>query len=225
MLDSRAVAAPRAVAGEATRLRRLLGERLPDYERAAVAVELADDDPPAIRAFWAATGWYEPFADFRLHRPEAELARTVVPALLAEHGAAGDWLPKRYRLVDVDPDGFGFRITDEDRRPDDPPVLGVSFDPGADLVEQEHPRYLVWCANAMLAAAHDSWHRSGLKPGELSRVARGEVPFHALSPVTRCLDEDLWAVPAHAGVAEFEEHCCLVHREPEALDRWRQRTA
>lgn len=221
MLDHGVDTVVRAVGDEAARLRGVLDERLVGYE--AVAVELSCEDPATVRAFWAATGWYRPFTDFRLHRPETALARAAVPALLAEHGADGDWLPERYRLVDVDPDGLGFRITAEDRCPDDPPVLGVSFDAGTDLVEQEHPRYLVWCANAMLAAAHDSWPRVGLDPAELGRVERAEAPFPTLSPVTRRLDEDLWVVPAYAGVDGFEEHCCVVYRDRAALARWRQR--
>jgi hypothetical protein len=208
-----------SVAVEAARLCRLLGERLPGYRRDAV--QLTEDDPPTVRAFWAATGWYEPFAEFGLHRPERALARSAVPALLAGHGADGDWLPSRYRLVDVDPDGLGFRMTDEDRCPDDPPLLAVSFDAGVDLVEQEHPRYLVWCANAMLAAAHNSWHRTGLAPDELGRVERAEAPFPTLSPVTRKLSDDVWLVPASAAVDYFDEHCCLVYRDRDALARWR----
>ncbi|OLB80188.1 MAG: hypothetical protein AUI14_07555 [Actinobacteria bacterium 13_2_20CM_2_71_6] len=114
---------------------RQLADRLPRYRREVAAIDLDDDDPATIRAFWSAVGWHDLFP---LHRPETASTRATVPALLKRY--AKDWaydhdddfptttgdLPTRYRLAEVDGNGLGFAVTDEDQRPDNARLVATA---------------------------------------------------------------------------------------------------
>ena len=89
-------------------------------------------------------------------------------------------LPKVCRLADIDRDGIGFIVTNEDdpQRRDDPPMIVVIFDTGE--ASPVPISYLTWCANELIAVAFSGWLREPVTPAEIP--SSGDVPVpHAVA--------------------------------------------
>lgn len=169
-----------------------------------------------------------------MHRPESAPAQATAPRLL--RGYAQDWaqyrpdepfpttvedLPKRYRLVDVDHDGLGFSVTNEDERPDNPPIHIYLSDAADGSNKPGFDSYLVWCATAVAGTAHGSWFHTELSPAETARVdAQAHAPFPTLSPRTRRIADNLWAL-ADITPEGASEYRYLAYSDHDALTRWR----
>src|SRR5690606_23094460 len=104
-------------------------------------------------------------------------------------------LPRRYRLVNVDQDGVGFAVTDEDGDPADPRVLAVISDTGE--VADEHSSYLNFCANQLVRVSFSGWHDLQIGFSSYEFAAAAEAPWPLLSPATRQLAPGVWLVPNH----------------------------
>jgi len=190
------------VAEEAERLAALLARNAPDPR---APVNLPDRDPPAVRAFWRAIGWNARWPRrFRLHHPDAEQSARELPRLLeqlAEESPASPalkpgGLPQAFRIADVDRDGIGFVLTNEDPPPrDDPALVLVIFETGQ--TPAVPISYLTWCADELVAVALEGWFQE-LVPAAALPPAPAEAPFPTLSPTTRLLASDVWLMPADA---------------------------
>jgi hypothetical protein len=189
------------IAGEAQRLAALLTRNVPG---AREPVSLPDSDPPAVRAFWTAVGWNPKWPrEFRLHHPDAQKAARELPRLLEQLAEESPdspalepgGLPRAFRIADVDRDGVGFILTDEDdpQRRGDPRLVGVVFDTGEKF---EPPiSYLSWCADELLAVAFAGWFQEHVPAADVPAAAV-ETPFPVLSPTTRVLAPEVWLLPA-----------------------------
>lgn len=195
-----------AVAGEAERLAALVGKNAPSSR--GEPLSLPESDPPAVRAFWRAVGWNAVWPRrFRLHHPDPEKTALELPQLLEQladespgsPALAPGGLPKRCRLADVDNDGIGFVLTNEDdpQRRDDPPLTVVIFDNGK--TEQMPTSYLSWCADELIRVAFSGWFKEFVPVAQIPESAT-EAPFPTLSPTTRILatqlTPDIWLLPA-----------------------------
>ncbi|HXU61936.1 MAG TPA: hypothetical protein VN962_09565 [Polyangia bacterium] len=191
------------VAEEAARLAALLDKNAP-APRAPVS--LRDSDPPALRAFWRAVGWNARWPQrFRLHHPDVEQSARELPRLLAqlaEESPASPalkpaGLPSAFRIADVDRDGLGFVLTNEDQpeRRDDPGLVLVIFETGR--TSAVRIPYLNWCGDELIAVSLAGWFQELVAPSELP-AAPGQTPFPTLSPTTRLLAPDVWLMPADA---------------------------
>ena len=156
----------------------------------------APDDPPLVRAFWAALGWSDVLRGNDLAPPERAAGLARIDDLLASYRSDSFTLdradlPERTRLVGADDGGVGFSITDEDADADDPPVRVVLFDD--DAVVDGSDSYVCWCANAVVRRAFASGTSAMLR----SRgVPAGRQPFPSCSPLTAELADGVWSVPA-----------------------------
>lgn len=191
------------VAEEAERLGALLAKNAPAPR---APVDLPARDPPALGAFWRAVGWNARWPQrFRLHHPDAERSARELPRLLERLAAESPvspalkpgGLPKAFRIADVDRDGIGFVLTDEDdpQRRNDPGLVLVVFETGQ--VSAVPISYLNWCAGELIAVAFAGWFQELVAPADLPGAA-AETPFPALSPTTRLLAPDVWLMPADA---------------------------
>lgn len=199
-----------AVAVEAARLAALLDRNVPAPRE---PVDLPQGDPPAVRAFWRAIGWNARWPQqFRLNHPardrsQAELARLLQQLVEESPGSPAlkrGGLPEIFRLVDVDRDGVGFVVTDEDApRPDgDPSLVGVVFDTGATFVPATS--YLAWCMDELIALSFTGWFQEVVAPSQIAG-APAEKPFPVLSPTTRLLAPEVWLLPAERGAPASAE--------------------
>jgi hypothetical protein len=191
-----------AVAGESGRLAELVAKNAPGSR--GEPVNLSGSDPPALQAFWRAVGWNDQWPRrFRLHHPDADRSARELPQLLQQLAGespgspalAPGGLPKACRLADVDRDGIGFVLTNEDdpQRRDDPPMAVVIFDTGE--TSPVPTSYLSWCADELIAIAFSDWFQEFVAPAEIPASA-AEPPFRTLSPTTRILAPDVWLLPA-----------------------------
>ncbi|HXU63803.1 MAG TPA: hypothetical protein VN962_19025 [Polyangia bacterium] len=191
------------VADEAARLAALLDRNAPDPR---APLNMPDSDPPAVRAFWRAIGWNAGWPRrFRLHHPDPAQSARELPRLLAQladecpasPALKPGGLPKAFRIADVDHDGIGFVLTNEDQpqRPGDPALVLVIFETG-----QTSPvpiSYLNWCGDELVAVSFAGWFQELVAPADLPAAA-AETPFPTLSPTTRVLGPDVWLLPADA---------------------------
>jgi hypothetical protein len=199
-----------AVAGEAERLAALIDRNVAALRGAPLS--LPESDPPAVRAFWTRVGWNDQWARrFRLHHPDVEKAVRELPQLLDQltnespgsPALAPGGLPKRCRLADVDNDGIGFVLTNEDdaQQREDPPLTLVIFDSGK--TSTMPTSYLRWCADELIGVACSGWLKEFVAVAQIPASAT-EAPFPTLSPTTRALAPDVWLLPAdgYAGPAD-----------------------
>ena len=158
-----------------------------------------------MRTFWRAIGWNAKWPQrFRLHHPDLQLSARKLPRLLSQleeesptsPALKPGGLPKVCRLADIDRDGIGFIVTNEDdpQRRDDPPMIVVIFDTGETSLAPTS--YLTWCANELIAIAFSGWFQEPVAPAEIP--PGGDVPFSTLSPTARQLGPDVWLLPADA---------------------------
>ena len=191
-----------AVRGESERLAALVVKNAPGAR--GEPLSLPESDPPALRAFWRAVGWNDQWPRrFRLHHPDIERSGRERPQLLAQlreespgsPALAPGGLPEVARLADVDNDGIGFVLTNEDdpRRRDNPPMSVVIFDTGE--TSAVPTSYLNWCADELIGIALSGWFREFVAEPELP-ASPTEAPFPTLSPTTRILAPDVWLLPA-----------------------------
>jgi hypothetical protein len=191
-----------AVAGESGRLAELVAKNAPGSR--GEPVNLSGSDPPALRAFWRAVGWNDQWPRrFRLYHPDADKSARELPQLLQQLAGespgspalAPGGLPKASRLADVDRDGIGFVLTNEDdlQQRDDPPMTIVILDTGE--TSPVPTTYLRWCADEVIAIAFSDWFQEFVAVVEIP-ASSAETPFPTLSPTTRILARDVWLLPA-----------------------------
>jgi hypothetical protein len=209
-----------AVAAEAERLAALVGKNAPQ-DRGEPLI-LPETDPPALRAFWRAVGWNDRWPRrFRLHHPDIAHSGLDLPQLLEQLGDESPdspalvpgGLPKIARLADVDNDGIGFVLTNEDdpRRRDDPPMTVVIFDTGE--TSPVPTSYLNWCADELVGIAFTGWFQESVAPAEIP-TSPTEAPFPTLSPTIRILAPDVWLLPAD-GYASPSDNRSVAYARPE----------
>ncbi len=211
MADRSGVVFEAAVNGEAERLAALVAKNAP--EARGEPLSLPESDPPALRAFWRMVGWNDQWPRrFRLHHPDVGRSARELPTLLEQladespdsPALAPGGLPKVCRLADVDNDGIGFVLTNEDdaQRRDDPPMTVVIFDTG-----EKSPvptSYLGWCTDELIGIAFSSWFQEFVSHAEIPASAT-ETPFPTLSPTTRILAPDVWLMPADGYAAPTDD--------------------
>lgn len=212
-----------AIVAEATKLREFFAQQVPALGCELSPLTLEPEAPERVRGFWETFGWTDALARrWSLQRPEASAGRQIVRELLQEmredEVELQSELPKRHRLVEVDPSGAGFSVTDEDGGAADPRVLGVVSDTGE--VAEIHPSYLNFCANELVRASFSGWNTLPMTLSSYELVTAAEAPWSLLSPATRRLAPDLWLVPNHADVVAPGPHCHLAYGRLEAVTRW-----
>ena len=209
-----------AVAAEAERLSALVGKNAPSSRGGPLS--LPESDPPALRAFWRAVGWNDAWArGYRMHHPDLEKTARELPQLLEQladespgsPALAPGGLPKHCRLADVDNDGIGFVLTNEDdpQRRDDPPLTVVIFDNGK--TEKMPTSYLSWCADELIAVAFSGWFKEFVAVGQIP-TSTTRAPFPVLSPTTAILAPDIWLLPAD-GYASPTDDRTIAFARPE----------
>jgi hypothetical protein len=212
-----------AIVAEATSLREFFAQQCPALGRELGPVTLEPEAPERVRAFWETFGWTDELEeDGWLSRPEVPASRETVRELLEEMREddvelQGE-LPQRYRLVNVDRDGIGFAVTNEEGDPADPPVVAVISDTGA--VVPEHSSYLNFCANKLVRKCFLGWHTLRVDFSNYAFAAAAEAPWPLLSPATRRLAPDVWLVPNYELVVEPGPDCHIAYARVEALTRW-----
>jgi len=212
-----------AVRAETARLREFFAQQRPAIGRELGPVTLEPEAPERVRVFWETFGWTDDLEKHAaLSHPDMASGRAKVQELLAEMREdevelQGE-LPQRYRLVNVDRDGIGFAVTNEDGDPTDPPVVAVISDTGA--VVQEHSSYLNYCANQVVFASFAGWPTLSVTLSSYELLAAAEAPWPLLSPATRRLTPDVWLFPRSGLVVAPGRQCGVAFTRLEALTRW-----
>ncbi|NPC75383.1 hypothetical protein HPP05_37115 [Corallococcus exiguus] len=189
---------------EFDRLRTLLEEVCPGYDKSLKPVALEPEAPAAVRALWDAVGYSSLFHKL-LAIPDVRSSRKAAAAVLTEwsadarkmkgwggQGPSLERLPARFRLVDA-PRGAQTRslwITDESEQPVDPPVLSVDARTGKHSLMS--PSYVAYVVELLVRAGFS------VGPSRCGTAFQSPPPGEPYMPLTAPqvsqIGEGLWRV-------------------------------
>lgn len=176
---------------------KILAQWLQERGLELTPLQLENEAPALVRAFWENIGWHESFADLELVHPSEAIGRKRALETLAgwrrDDGVAfpDENLPKRFRMVVQDNSGESFTITDEGDGSDNPMLAGVVRDRRKKPVKTRQ-RYLSCVSGILIKRALSGYYQESicLSIKDVKQI-KGKPLLPALGSGLRRIDEGL----------------------------------